>query len=131
MDDDLNTPRALAAIFDFVRDANTLLDGGVPPETAGPVLEALTRWDRVLGVLGRGAEVERVPLAVAEAIGGTPALAVFPAGTPAEVKDLVKEREEARSCRDFARSDEIRETLLRQGFAVEDTPRGPRVRAVP
>jgi cysteinyl-tRNA synthetase len=131
MDDDLNTPRALAAVFDFVRDANTLLDGGAPPEAAGPLLEALTRWDRVLGVLGRGAEVERVPLARAGASGAGPALAVFPAGTPAEVKDLVKEREEARSCRDFARSDEIRETLLRQGFAVEDTPRGPRVRAVP
>ena len=105
MDDDLNVPRALAAVFNFVRDGNTLLDAGVDSATAARLLEVLRRWDGVLGVLGDG-EAE----------------------LPEEVAALVREREEARGRKDYARSDRLREILASSGFSVEDTPGGPRVK---
>jgi cysteinyl-tRNA synthetase len=105
MDDDLNVPKALAAVFGFVREGNFLLDQGLKQWEAGLLLDRLRSWDTVLGVLG-----ER------------------PARLPLDVEALVLEREEARSRRDFARSDQIRGDLLSLGYAVEDTPSGPRVK---
>jgi cysteinyl-tRNA synthetase len=128
MDDDLNTPRALGAVFDFVREANALLDRGAPPGGPALLLEALDRWDRVLGVLGGGAEVTKMELGATAAGRATLGTATFPAGTPVEVKELVQEREDARSRRDFPRSDELRRALLERGFVVEDTSSGPRVK---
>jgi cysteinyl-tRNA synthetase len=106
--DDLNTPRALAAVFGFVRASNTLLDEGMDPARAASHLGALMRWDRVLGVLGEG-----------------------PPAEPPEIASLVREREDARSRRDFARSDEIRRALQERGWLVEDTPSGPRLKRAP
>ena len=106
--DDLNTPRALAAVFGFVRASNTLLDEGMDPARAAAHLGALMRWDRVLGVLGEG-----------------------PPAEPPEIASLVREREDARSRRDFARSDELRRALQERGWLVEDTPSGPRLKRVP
>ncbi len=131
MDDDLNTPRALAAVFDFLREANALLDRDPSPEAARLFLEALTGWDRVLGVLGPGCKVVR--LEIGDGLQGRArlsALLVVPVDAPPRVVELVSEREEARCRRDFSRSDEIRRDLLELGFAVEDTPAGPRVKAV-
>jgi cysteinyl-tRNA synthetase len=106
--DDLNTPRALAAVFGFVRASNTLLDEGMEPDRAAAHLAALRSWDEVLGVLGEPAAAE-----------------------PPEIASLVREREDARSRRDFARSDAIRRTLEERGWLVEDTPSGPRLKKVP
>jgi cysteinyl-tRNA synthetase len=127
MDDDLNTPRALAAVFDFVRDANALLDKDFI-DSAPMFLEALSGWDRVLGVLGQAPVVMRVDLGTVDAGREAAATLALPAGTPAEVVDLVRERELARSRRDFTRSDELRRTLLGRGFLIEDTPAGPRLK---
>lgn len=47
---------------------------------------------------------------------------------PAEVLDLVNQRQQARRDKNFARSDEIRDALAAQGWVLEDTPSGPRVK---
>ena len=49
MNDDLNAPRAVAALFDFVREANRLLDGS---KSAGPELRSA--WDMGGAGAGRG-----------------------------------------------------------------------------
>ena len=43
-----------------------------------------------------------------------------------KVEDLLQQREKAREEKDFARSDEIRDTLAGMGVVIEDTPSGPR-----
>ena len=43
-----------------------------------------------------------------------------------EIEALMKERQQARQNRDFARADEIRDTLKERGILLEDTPQGPR-----
>ena len=108
LDDDLNAPRALAAVFGLVREVNAILDRGLAAAAAERLLDQLSRWDSVLGVLGSG-----------------------PPAVPDEVASLVQERERARAGRDFARSDELRQLLFQRGFAVEDTPAGPRVKTLP
>ena len=50
---------------------------------------------------------------------------------PAEILALAEERQTARKAKDFARSDQIRDELATQGWVIEDTPRGPRVKRGP
>ena len=47
---------------------------------------------------------------------------------PAEIIALAEERQDARKAKDFARSDQIRDELAAQGWIIEDTPKGPRVK---
>jgi cysteinyl-tRNA synthetase len=104
MDDDLNTPRAFAALFSFVKEVNTMIDAGsIGKSGAEKALGALSRANAVLGIMEFGDE-ELSP----------------------ELADLLRKRDEARKSRDFAESDRLRQALLRAGVEVEDTPSGTR-----
>ena len=106
MDDDLNTPKALSAVFTFVKKANTMIDANaLDKKSASAALQALERIDSVLGVL----EFEEAPL-------------------PPKLAELLARRDEARKNRDFAESDRLRAELLAAGVVIEDTPGGTRWR---
>ena len=107
LDDDLNAPRAVAALFEFAREANRLMDGGERP---GPVsLACWERWStRILDVL--------------------PAERTVDPETRSWVERLLAERTEAKKRRDFATADRIRTELLGRGIVIEDTPSGPKWR---
>jgi cysteinyl-tRNA synthetase len=99
--DDFNTPKALAALFDLVKQGNTRLnEGDVFPGARGALEEMLT----VVGLDN---------LLAAEA----------PAEEEAEA--LAQERERARENRDFARADDLRDRLAQLGYEVRDTADGP------
>jgi cysteinyl-tRNA synthetase len=110
MDDDFNTPQALATLFDFARTLSEHRDRGLGADDAragfGAGVAELVRLARALGLLQR-----RVPAG----------------GPPPEVERLVTERAAARGRRDWKRSDELRAEMQRLGWAVEDTPGGPRL----
>jgi cysteinyl-tRNA synthetase len=112
LDDDLNMPAALAALFNFVREANAELDRDQP--VAAPALQsaaaALARIDEVLGV---------IELARAEA-------ADLGADLAAWVEGRLEERRQARGRRDFATADRVRDELVAAGIIIEDTPQGTR-----
>jgi cysteinyl-tRNA synthetase len=112
LDDDLNTPNALAVLFNFVREANAELDRdtGVSATAVHYASAALLRMDDALGILEL-ARAESVDVDIT---------------TVAWVEDLVSQRQHARASRDFAAADRIRDELAAAGFAVEDTPHGPR-----
>jgi cysteinyl-tRNA synthetase len=104
MDDDLNVSVALAALFDFVREVNTLLDAGtVAKGEAESVNAFMTSLDSVLGVIGEVEAEKTLPL---------------------EAEALIQEREEARKARDWARADALRLRLRTMGVVVEDTVEG-------
>ena len=102
MDSDLNTPRALAALFTFVKSVNRLMDlGKLGRGEAREILRALKRINGVLGTISF--EEERLSK---------------------ELLAMIAERDEARKMRDFVRADEIRNQLLKRGIVVEDTSSG-------
>jgi cysteinyl-tRNA synthetase len=105
MDDDLNISVALAALFDFVRDANNLLDANALSKSEAEKVNALIAgFDKVLGV---------IPKPVEEAL-------------PKEAEELIKKREEARKARDWKTADQIRQQLKAMGIVIEDTAQGVR-----
>jgi cysteinyl-tRNA synthetase len=106
LDDDLNVSAGLAAVFDLVRELNRRIEGrSMSTADAGRAVAALRDVDTVLGVLPDGAsEVD------------------------AEVETLLEARAAARSARDFAASDRLRDELAGLGITVEDTRDGQRWR---
>jgi cysteinyl-tRNA synthetase len=107
LDDDLNTAQALAAVFEYVRETNTMMDAGqFPASAASGALDLLARFDSVFDVL----EPSQKPGALSDE----------------QVEALVAERTRAKKSRDFAAADRIRQELLDQGVVIEDTKDGVR-----
>lgn len=105
MDDDLNTAVALAAVHDLAREVNTILaKGGLKSEDQEAVLDAVEKFDSVLGIFG----AEDVHI------------------LDDEIENLIAERQLARQNRDFTRSDEVRDLLNEKGIILEDTKDGVR-----
>ena len=104
MDDDLNTPDALAAVFDLVKEINTL--SAVSSKEA---LEAAAKaFDEITGVLGLMYNRKKDEV-------------------PAEVTELVEKRAAAKKAKDWATADAIRAQLTEMGWAVKDTAQGPQL----
>jgi len=101
MDDDFNTPRALAAMFDLAREINRGKDEGADVLGAQDTLRELS------GVLGISLDE------TAETSGAGPF-----------VQMLVNVRTELRAARQFDIADSIRDRLSELGVTIEDTPEG-------
>ncbi len=115
LDDDLGAPRAVAALFEFVRAANRELDrgqGGIGTGAAAGAGAALAVFDRVMTVLD--------VLPTAKAL--TPEFAAW-------VEGQLAAREKARRAKDFREADRIRAALRAKGVELEDTPAGTKWRA--
>jgi len=107
LDDDLNTAEALAAVFEYVRDANSAMDSGeFRSENAANALTFLGEFDEIFKVLEPSSMDGDIP--------------------DSEVDELVAERTAAKKKRDFARADQIRQELLARGIILEDTKDGVR-----
>ncbi|HOH08481.1 MAG TPA: cysteine--tRNA ligase [bacterium] len=105
MDDDLNTPAALATLFDFIRSMNRLIDKGQLDQSGiDRTLQALDEINRVLNIMVIGAEEKE----------------------DEEIQQLIEERETARRAQDWSTADRIRSQLFEKGVIVRDSPAGPR-----
>lgn len=108
MANDLATPEALAAMFDLVHRGNRMLDNDmVAPGQAGAALAALAEMDKVTALLEDMGSISR----------------------PGEdVLALLKAREAARESRQWDLADSLRQQIAAQGWIVQDTPRGQKLR---
>ena len=105
MDDDLDTPGALATVFELVTAAHSAADSGDEAE-GGRLARTAAVLAAALGVTLRAADTE----------------------VDEESARLVVERDGARQARDFARADALRDELVARGWTVEDTPAGTAIR---
>jgi len=108
LDDDLNLPLGIGLVFELLREANAALDDGrVGVKGRAELLALIDDVDAHLDVMR-----------------------VDEPGLAEEVERLIAEREAARSARDFARADSIREELRARGIALEDSKDGVRWKRV-
>lgn len=120
LDDDLNAPRAVAALFDFVREANRLLDEGKVPSPA-----ARAAWDlveRVLAVAHRSHARTEIAATAVDA-DPTPLSDLAPRDPGARLGWATRwaaKRVEAKRRRDFAAADAIRTKLTEASFELRD-----------
>lgn len=108
INDDLNTPKAFAALFELVRHANAWMQGGdVPLSSAAAILGVFRRMDSVLGVIFFGKSEK--------------------AEVPPEIQALLNQRSEARKAKNWAESDRIRDEIAAAGWVVKDSRDGQSV----
>ena len=102
MDDDLNMPVALAAIFDFMSEINKHFTE-LNKNDAESILEIMEKFNSVL--------------------------AIFPEEKNQELTDeqrkLIDDRQKARLEKNWALADELKKKLIEQGIEIKDTPQGP------
>jgi len=108
MDDDFNTPLALAALYELVKAINTARDSGANDEQLKPAQSMLRELTNVLG------------LRLQEKQGSSE--------DEDKVNALIEERTEARKQKQWARSDEIRDQLKEMGVTIEDSKDGTKWR---
>lgn len=113
VNDNLDTPRAIALVWELVKDSDVSL---------ADKRATLLNFDQVLGLglresntnLHKHLRGEGQKLAVSD--------------IPADVQKLVAEREAARKDKDFDQADKLREKIIEHGYDVADTNDGPEVR---
>ncbi|KAA0258093.1 cysteine--tRNA ligase [Deferribacter autotrophicus] len=119
MDDDFNTAKGLASIFDYIRDMNRLLNQKVDEETLSEIEKLSSQMkdivNQVLGIIVKTPEEwfeKNLPL------------------PKNELLKLIEERATARKNKDFEKADKIRDKLESMGIELLDTPKGTRFRAI-
>ncbi|TSC97170.1 MAG: cysteinyl-tRNA synthetase [Parcubacteria group bacterium Greene1014_47] len=108
LEDDFNTPKAIAVVFDLVRKVNSLLvKSALDKEDAKQILEFLHEMDKIFGFIFVKQKISAVPN---------------------EIKNLVEQREQYREQKLWNKADELRKKLLAKGWLIEDTPSGPKLK---
>lgn len=119
MNDDFNTPKAVAAIFEIVRMGNTIIAGKPDTESAEHLKEVSSYIfdivSKVLGIINHSADEWyksnlKIPVQ--------------------EVEALILKRAEARKNKDFALADSVRAELTEKGIEIIDTLDGTRFRTL-
>ena len=100
MNDDFDAPRAIAAIFDFIKEVNKKGGG---EKSYNLMLE----FDSIFNFL----EIDEEKITK-------------------EIKELVKERERARKRKEWEKADIIRKNLMYKGYLIEDSEKGPRLKKI-
>ena len=113
MNDDFNTPGALAVLADLKRDLNRSLKSG-DQATANTLGQELVRLGGILGLLGEDPQAWlRRP---------APGAKTGEELADAEIESLIAKRRQARADKDFPESDRIRDLLAKAGVQLEDGP---------
>jgi cysteinyl-tRNA synthetase len=107
MEDDFNTPRAVASIFELMNEANELISKNkLSKKDSESILSFLEETDKVFGFIFSKEKID----------------------IPKAIEVLAKEREKSRKEKDFKKADEIREKIKKGGYLVEDTNSGIKIK---
>jgi len=98
INDDLNTPRALALMWDLIKDEKI---------SSKDKYESLLEFDKIFAL--NLSQIKETKI-------------------PANIKKLAQEREKYRKEKNWKKSDELRKKIEKQGFQIEDTDQGPKIK---
>ena len=102
MEDDFNTADAISAVFELVKYINQNVDDNTAKNVLKLFIDNLTMLCDILGIILK--KEEKL--------------------LDADIEKMIEERQQARKNKDFARADEIRDTLLEKGIVLKDTRQG-------
>ena len=124
MDDDFNTPEALAALQTLATEVNRAKASG-ELNTARALAAELVHLGHVLGILHlQPSEFLRKPKLAAPDSGAPTGAQDADVLSDEQIERLIEERRESRRSKNFKRSDEIRNALSAKGIVLEDKPDG-------
>jgi len=110
LEDDFNTPKAFAVMFEFINKTNSLLDQNlVSKKQASEIYKFFQEIDKIFGIIN----FKKVNKTI-----------------PAAIKKLAKERETHRKNKDWQKADEVRMKIEKQGYVVKDTSNGPDIKSL-
>jgi len=110
LDDDFNTPKAFAVMFEFINKSNALLDKNQISKTqASQVYKFFQETNKIFGII----DFKKVNKVI-----------------PAQIKKLAKLRDKYRLAKDWQKADEVRLQIEKQGFVVKDTSTGPDIKSL-
>jgi len=108
LDDDLNTPKALALLFELIKYANYLMDNDLFSKKDKKIISNFLRdFEKIFGI-----KIE---------VNGKTKI-------PKDVEKLLESRENFRKSKQWKEADKIREVLKKRGFEIEDTPQGQKLK---
>ena len=109
--DDFNTPKAFAAMFNFIKEMNPRLDANaVSKKDANDIYAFFMEINKIFNII----DIKKIKTT----------------NVPKEVLELVKTREEHRKNAEWQKADETRQEIEKYGFLVQDTPSGPMVKKI-
>ncbi|PIR02210.1 MAG: cysteine--tRNA ligase [Candidatus Nealsonbacteria bacterium CG_4_9_14_0_2_um_filter_37_38] len=110
MEDDFNTPKAIASIFELISQGNSLMNKNVLSQTeAKNILEFLKKIDRFFNFIFWKKPKEKIS---------------------ENILKLVEEREKYRKQKNWEKADEVRKEINKIGYKIEDTKKGPKIKPV-
>lgn len=107
MDDDLNIAKSFAAMFEFIKEINQVMQKGIIEADRISALKLLKDFNNVFGFNLQKPKKEKIP---------------------SEVLKMAKKRDEARAAKDWMRADKLRDEISMKGYSIEDTHRGMKLR---
>ncbi len=110
MDNDFNTPKAFAVIFELINKANSLMDKNLLGQAeAKKILEFLKKTDMILGFIFCSKKKEKIPQKIIK---------------------LANKREEYRQQKNWKKADKIRKEIEKLGYKIEDTQKGVKIKKI-
>ncbi|MEK7658579.1 MAG: cysteine--tRNA ligase [Patescibacteria group bacterium] len=110
LDDDFNTPKAFAVMFEFINKINKLLDNNlISQKEANEIYKFFEEINQIFGIL----DFKKINK-----------------GIPAKIKKLAQLREKYRKEQNWEKADEMRKEIGKQGFLVEDTKDGTAIKQI-
>ncbi|MFC2149486.1 cysteine--tRNA ligase [Candidatus Auribacterota bacterium] len=124
MDDDFNTAKALAVVFDIVNEINNILDSGKDIDKAKGLIADLRMILNVLGMRYTAVKIEKVLFSQVKEPLDIEGILKEDDVSDAAVKDLIMMRNHARKNKEWKTADAIRDSLLKKGVTLRDEADG-------
>ena len=128
MEDDFNTPKAVAVIFDLINKSNSLISQNkLSFIEAKKILNFFKKIDKIFGLK---IDIAKKNIIVRPKTLGLNLKIMAPAILDSKIVKLIERREKYRREDQWQKADEIRKKIEKMGYKIEDTKEGPKIKSI-